>query len=273
MPQAVIDSHAHVFSRDLPLAPGRRYAPNYDATLEQYLALLDQHQVAYGVLVQPSFLGTDNSYMLEALHKSAGRCVGVAVVDPACHLEELVALRAQRVKGIRLNLFGAGTVDLHQAHWQQLFAHIKALDMHVELHAPSSMLERYIAPIMANDVALVVDHFGRPAMDQPFQIDPLAYLLSLADNDRIFIKVSAIYRIFRQPQADSLNRLLSLFIRTFSSEKLMWGSDWPHTQHETEHRFSDSLNWALQHIQQPRDRQNILYRTAAAFYNIKGDDK
>ncbi|AFK61602.1 amidohydrolase 2 [Advenella kashmirensis WT001] len=52
----------------------------------------------------------------------------------------------------------------------------------------------------------------------------------------------------------------------------MWGSDWPHTQHESEHRFSDSLNWALQHIQRPQDRQNILYRTAAAFYNIKGDD-
>ncbi len=272
MPQAVIDSHAHVFSRDLPLTPGRRYAPSYDATLDQYLALLDQHQVAYGVLVQPSFLGTDNSYMLNALHKSGGRCVGVAVVDPACHIEALAALRAQGIRGIRLNLFGADAVDLRQGHWQQLFTHINALDMHIELHAPSSMLEHYIAPILVHDVALVIDHFGRPETDLLCQTDRLAYLLSLADKDRIFIKVSAIYRIFRQPQADSLNRLLSLFIRTFSSEKLMWGSDWPHTQHESEYRFSDSLDWALQRIQRPQDRQNILYRTAAAFYNIKGDD-
>ncbi|HLU04084.1 MAG TPA: amidohydrolase family protein [Advenella sp.] len=272
MTHAVIDSHAHVFSRGLPLAPGRRYAPNYDATLEHYQALLDQHQVTYGVLVQPSFLGTDNSYMLEALQRSAGRCVGVAVVDPACDIEALAALQARRIRGIRLNLFGADIVDLHQAHWQQLFAHVKTLNMHIELHAPSSMLQHYIAPIIANDIALVVDHFGRPALDRPFDTEQLSYLLSLADNDRLFIKVSAIYRIFRQPQADSLDRLLSLFIRRFSSEKLMWGSDWPHTQHETEYRFSDSLNWVLQHIQRPQDKQNILYRTAATFYNIKGDD-
>ncbi len=272
MQQTVIDSHAHVFSTDLPLAPGRRYAPGYDATLDQYLTLLDRHNVSCGVLVQPSFLGTDNSYVLEALRRSAGRCVGVAVVDPACNIEELSALQAQGIRGIRLNLIGARAVDLRQAHWQQLFAHLRALDMHVELHAPSLMLEHYIAPIIANDVVVVVDHFGRPAMDDSFDTAQLAYLLSLADNDRIFIKVSAVYRIFRQPQADSLGRLLSLFIRTFSSKKLMWGSDWPHTQHEAEYQFSDSLNWALQHIQRPQDRQNILYHTAAAFYNISGDD-
>jgi len=32
-----IDSHAHVFSRELNLAAARRYTPGYDATLAQYL--------------------------------------------------------------------------------------------------------------------------------------------------------------------------------------------------------------------------------------------
>jgi hypothetical protein len=59
-----IDTHAHVFERGLPLANARRYAPGYDAPLSAYLAQLDAHGLSNGVLIQPSFLGTDNSYLL-----------------------------------------------------------------------------------------------------------------------------------------------------------------------------------------------------------------
>ena len=71
-----IDTHAHVFRQGLALADTRRHTPDYDATLTQYLALLDAHGVARGVLVQPSFLGTDNSHLVAALRAAAGRCAG-----------------------------------------------------------------------------------------------------------------------------------------------------------------------------------------------------
>ncbi|MGY4480486.1 hypothetical protein [Bradyrhizobium sp. USDA 3364] len=58
VPKLVIDTHAHVFHRGLKLAPGRRYAPDYDAPLALYLQQLDQNSITNGVLVQPSFLGT-----------------------------------------------------------------------------------------------------------------------------------------------------------------------------------------------------------------------
>ena len=70
-----IDTHAHVFRQGLALADTRRHTPDYDATLTQYLALLDAHGVARGVLVQPSFLGTDNSHLVAALRAAAG-CAG-----------------------------------------------------------------------------------------------------------------------------------------------------------------------------------------------------
>ena len=40
-----IDSHAHVFAHGLPLAAARRHAPDYEATLAEYLALLDAPRV------------------------------------------------------------------------------------------------------------------------------------------------------------------------------------------------------------------------------------
>ncbi len=307
MQQAIIDSHAHVFNRNLPLASVRRYAPDYDATLTEYLEQLDHHHICHGVLVQPSFLGTNNDYMLKALQESAGRCVGVAVVSPDCSIEDLLALRESNVRGIRLNLFGTHGIDLQQAAWQQLFSRLKALDMHVELHAPMTSLASHIPPIIAHDVDLVVDHFGRPALgksagqahaaqesgvrtgavqtggmqqaalqedaqqDTLFDTDQFDFLFSLCGSDHLFIKLSAIYRLFDSVQTDNVKALLDRFLGTFSSEKLMWGSDWPHTQFESSSSFNDSLAWALQYIDQPVDRQNIFYNTAASFYKIQGD--
>ena len=101
-----IDTHAHVFHRGLKLAPGRRYAPDYDAPLPLYLEQLDRNGMTNGVLVQPSFLGTDNSYLVESLKQASGRLRGIAVVDPAVSTDELRALDRAGVVGLRLNLVG-----------------------------------------------------------------------------------------------------------------------------------------------------------------------
>lgn len=59
---AAVDAHAHVFAHGLPLAPVVRHAPDYDATLDTYIAHLAEHGITHAVLVQPSFLGTDNTF-------------------------------------------------------------------------------------------------------------------------------------------------------------------------------------------------------------------
>ena len=61
------DGHAHVFQAGLPLEPDRRYTPDYTASLKVYLRLLQQNGLDGGLLVQPSFLGTDNAFLLSAL--------------------------------------------------------------------------------------------------------------------------------------------------------------------------------------------------------------
>ncbi|MET0529418.1 MAG: amidohydrolase family protein [Microvirga sp.] len=101
-----IDSHAHVFKRGLPLAANIRYAPDYDATPEDYIRNLDAKGMSNGFLVQPSFLGTDNSYMLEALRRYPNRFRGIVVVQPDIRQDALQELAAAGVVGIRLNLIG-----------------------------------------------------------------------------------------------------------------------------------------------------------------------
>ncbi len=102
-----IDTHAHVFPRVSRVVPRPRYMPRGAAPLHDYLAQLDRFGLTHGVLVQPSFLGADNSHLVAHLAQDPARLRGVAVVDRRMSDEELAALAAAGVVGIRLNLLDA----------------------------------------------------------------------------------------------------------------------------------------------------------------------
>ena len=222
-----VDTHAHVFERGLPMPSARRYAPGHDATLDQYLWLLDQHGVAHGVLVQPSFLGTDNSYMLQALHAAGGRLRGVAVVDDTASPAHLADLARAGVDGLRLNLIGLPLPDLAAPGWARVLEQAKALDWHVELHLEAARLPGIVPALRAAGCRIVVDHFGRP--DPALGVDDpgFGFLLRQADSGQVWVKLSAPYRNGGVDAGLAASRLLD----AFTAQRLLWGSDWPHTQH------------------------------------------
>ena len=86
-----VDAHAHVLKRDLPLVAGRHSAPKRDASVEEYVALLDANDVSHGLLTAPSFYGPDNSLLTASLRKFPKRLRGTAIVDPAITDEALVS--------------------------------------------------------------------------------------------------------------------------------------------------------------------------------------
>src|SRR2546429_5569396 len=100
-----VDCHAHVMRRDAPLAPDRHSAPKRDCTAEEYLAVLDAHGISHGVLTAPSFYGTANTLLLNALDRAAGRLRGTVIVAPGVDRQTLEAMAARGAVGIRLNWF------------------------------------------------------------------------------------------------------------------------------------------------------------------------
>src|SRR5699024_11795402 len=98
--------------------------------------LLDSLGLEYGVLVQPSFLGYDNSQMLRAIAMYPQRLKGIAVVPADSPLADLQILKAQGVVGVRLNLFGLDIPNLTEPSWQQFLHHLEHLDWHLELQCP-----------------------------------------------------------------------------------------------------------------------------------------
>jgi predicted TIM-barrel fold metal-dependent hydrolase len=111
-----IDTHVHVFRSDASFAVDRRYAPDYDATPEALLSKMHANGIDHALLVQPSFLGTDNSFLLRAIADDPARFSGIAVVDPMMAKADLLALQQAGIVGVRLNCIGKAAPDFAGEH-------------------------------------------------------------------------------------------------------------------------------------------------------------
>ncbi|SEC45503.1 amidohydrolase family protein [Bradyrhizobium erythrophlei] len=252
-----IDTHAHVFHRGLKLAPGRRYAPDYDAPLALYLQQLDQNGITNGVLVQPSFLGTDNSYLVECLQATNGRLRGIAVVDVAATADELRALDRAGVAGIRLNLVGQKLPDLTSPEWTALLAQIRTLDWQVEIQRNAGDLATLAPQLLDQGVKVVLDHFALP--DPKLGIDDPGFqaVLKLGATRNVWVKISAPYRNGAAGEAFA-KQAYPLLRQAFGVDRLLWGSDWPHTQFEATQSYAKNRKFLDELVVDADERARVL---------------
>jgi predicted TIM-barrel fold metal-dependent hydrolase len=277
-PPRAVDCHAHIFATGLPLAPVRRYAPEYDCPVEAYVQTLDEHQVQYGVLVQPSFLGTDNSYLVDALRRFPDRLRGIAVVDPGTDADSLESLDRSGVVGIRLNLEGLDVPDFRSAGWADLLAWLVAHEWQVEVNRKGSDLPGLLGPLLDAGVRVVVDHFGRPAPQDDLAggiaDDGFRYLLAAAaETDRVWIKVSGVYRLGAGEQDQALaTQVAAEFGERVGPHRMIWGSDWPHTQFEGRMDFATTLADLTRTLPDPAIRRQVLAANPATLFRFPTPD-
>ncbi|MET4242509.1 amidohydrolase family protein [Bradyrhizobium sp. RT10b] len=252
-----IDTHAHVFHRGLKLAPGRRYAPDYDAPLALYLEQLDRNGMSNGVLVQPSFLGTDNSYLVESLKTSGGRLRGIAVVDPSVTADELRALDRAGVVGIRLNLVGQSLPDLAAGEWKALLGNVKSMGWQVELQRNASDLALLAPQLLDHGVTVVLDHYALPDPKLGVADPGFQSVLKLGATRNVWVKISAPYR--NGASGESFAReAYPLLRKAYGLDRLLWGSDWPHTQFEASQAYAKNRQFLDALIVDNSERAQVL---------------
>lgn len=129
---------------------------------------------------------------------------------------------------------GKALPDFRDAAWKDFFGHIAELDWHVELHRQVEDLPKLIRQLMPFGIKLVIDHFGRP--DARLSVDQPGFpeMLELGLSGQVWMKVSGIYRLggTDQQNLEFARTALPLLEKSFGLRRLVWGSDWPHTQHE-----------------------------------------
>lgn len=262
-----VDTHAHIFRQDLPMAPDRRYSPDYDALVEQYLEHLDRTGLSHGVLIQPSFLGTDNQFMLDALRRYPQRLRAVAVVDADVSETQLDELAKAGVVGIRLNLVGKPLTDYLGPAWQALFQRLAVRGWQVEIQRGIDDLALIVPSILESGVQLVIDHFGLPTggidVEKPTH---KAFLDVLAD-PHVWLKLSAPYRSRSDlPQASQV--LAQVREASGGVERFIWGSDWPNTQFEDQTDYDRQLAFLEALLPDAGERAQVLMNNPAKLFGF-----
>jgi predicted TIM-barrel fold metal-dependent hydrolase len=221
------DCHAHVFSVDAKPVAGARYRPAYAATLDAWQSHWRAAGITHGVLVQPSFLGTDHGEMLAALARDRARLRGVAVVDPSFDEARLRALGDAGIAALRFNLHGTQAVEpWFQGAWRELLERAARLGWHLEVFMDTGLAPRIAKLLEPIAIPAVFDHFAVPDPR-----DPGATYEALARLGRtrpVYCKLSAPYRL-QGLDADACARDAKAAL---GEANVVWGSDWPFTRHE-----------------------------------------
>jgi predicted TIM-barrel fold metal-dependent hydrolase len=259
-----IDCHFHVFRRPAGVSATARYMPAYGASFADWERAAPGAQAKGGVLVQTSFLGTDNDELLAELERHPETLRGVAVIDPlATDRARLEALHRAGVRGIRLNLAGATERELDSARLpDRLAGDLHALGWNVELHTDRGALPAVLSRIDPR-LTVVIDHFGKPDSAHPDDASLRAVAGRLAAGSAaVHVKLSGAYRLGGlDPRV-----LARLWRDLLGTGQLLWGSDWPCTNHEDEADYPRLLAALDDWIEDAAQRQRILLDNPLKLY-------
>lgn len=250
------DTHVHVIGEasSYPMVESRHYTPG-PASVVQLQAHLQRQGLDRAVIIQPSVYGTDNRCLLDALAEMKGAVRGVAVPDRAVSAATLQAWHTQGVRGIRINLESAGQAQAaalaqELSHWAPRIA---GLGWHLQVYAPLQAVVEGMNQAGPLPVPVVLDHFAlwnALAADAGLRqavTDKLA-------RGEVYIKLSASYRV--PLEAAALEALAQQWLQ-LRPDRLLWASDWPHTNREPgRHRLEVSAYRpiAAQQLVQERER-------------------
>ncbi len=213
----------HVFDAAAPARAGHYQPQTY--TLAEIEAHSASHGIGHLVLVQPSVYGTDNSVMLRALRQAQGRHRGVAVVDASVSDTALDDMHAAGVRGVRFNTIspvGNGEEALHA-----LAPRLHERGWHVQWYVTPAQLPHLVSLQRQTGLTFVLDHLAGFSLDRSDTAEAWQALQALGQQGA-WLKLSGWYRLGCSEPYEAMTPLIRQASASFA-DRLVWGSDWPHT--------------------------------------------
>jgi predicted TIM-barrel fold metal-dependent hydrolase len=250
-----------------------------NATLGQLRAMLRNLQLDRVVLIQLSVYGTDNACMLDAMDQLE-RARGIAVLPADVSEDDTAELHRRGIRGLRVNIATSHALPL-EAIRQRLHQAATLCERHrwhVQVYIPADAIEPLAPLFLALPVPVVIDHFGMIAASH--QNGAVSTLMRLLQSGKAWVKFSGAYRISDDPADRRVDALAKTLIAA-NPDRIVWGSDWPHTPphggaHDTdgaEQPFRNIDTRALLHLL-PRwldDSaliERVLVRNPASLYDF-----
>ena len=277
-----IDAHVHVWTPDTaqyPLAPGYKNVDMKPASFTP--EELFRHCKPAGVgrinLIQMSFYGFDNSYMLDMIAKHPDVFVGTAVInprgdDPAREMRDL-AKKGVRAFRIHPKLSGQPAEKwLRPEGFKTMFAEGARLNQAMAcLIGPDALPELDRMCETHPETPVIIDHLCRIGLDGVIRGEDVDRLCGMARHKKVMVKIGAFYALGekRPPYAD-LASLIKKVVTAFGPKRCMWESDCPF-QVQGEHTYQASVDLVLRRLDflSDDDKDWIMRRTADGFFFAK----
>jgi len=266
-----IDAHVHIWTNDLRNYPLGAGFTAEDMNPPAYLAqdiLCDAQPCGVDrvVLVQMSYYGLDNSFMLDAIKERPEVFRGIAVVngkgkDPDTQMRRFARMG---VRGFRLYPEEVADAVLEQGGFRKMF--LSGAEERLSLCLlmnPDSLAVVDKQCRKFPDTPVVIDHLSRIGMEGAIREADVRALCALAKHPEVRVKLSGFYALGQaKPPHLDLGPLVKHIYEAFGPKRLMWGSDCPfQVAHET---YQDALSLIRSRLDfiSDEDKEWILGGTA-----------
>ena len=275
-PQNFIDAHVHLWTdnfREYPLAhnftPGQMNPAVF--LPDDILGLAKPSGVNRFILVQMSYYGFDNSYMVDVIHRAPHIFKGIAVIgwrekNPDRTMRELAK---KGIRGFRIYpdgasssrwLDGDGFDAMFRCAAQERLAMCPLIDPEA-LPSIDQQCQKF------PDTPIIIDHLARIGMQGEIRDRDIRELCMLARHPHVQVKISAFYALGqKKPPHLDLAYLIRRIYEAFGPNRLMWGSDCPFQIADETYEDSISLIRDLLPFLSNEDQDWMLRHTAEDFF-------
>lgn len=265
VPKGGWDTHVHVFDpQKWPYALKRRYTPA-SASLQEYPDHITGSTSL--VIVHASMQGASPAPLVDALSRELSlpgfTLRGLATLDlDSLTNDDLDKLHTAGIRGTRMHLMTAAapkSSEIVAKMVESAASRIARLGWVIDLFCPLEVWAGMTDTILNLDprVHVVADHFGSafPGDERKPEFEALLHLIE----ERLYVKLAAAERIYHGNPCgiDSLGPIAKAIIEA-GPERIMYGSDWPHTQ-MGEYRKGRTQEQKLTETEPFRDVPNAMH--------------
>jgi 2-pyrone-4,6-dicarboxylate lactonase len=232
LPPGAWDAHSHVFGPKAIYPVDPSWPVRADAPREMLFALHTMLGIERCVIVHSALHGLDNRVVEDALAAKGGAYLGVALLAPDVASAELKRLDRIGFRGVRYNFMRHLKKEATLDEVLALAPRLADVGWHLQIHVESEMIEEVGPRLAAMPVPIVVDHMGRIDAGAGIDQAPFSALMRMMESRNVWCKVSGYDRITRTgpPYADAA--LFAAKLVSEFPERVLWGLDWPHPNHQ-----------------------------------------
>src|SRR5258708_6009371 len=230
MPPDACDGHVHVFEQgqQYPSVPKPHYTLP-DGGLTKLVRMGEATSLRRFAIVQPSYYGTNNRCMLDALDKLGARARRVAMVEDSISDDELLQMDRAGVRALRLDLFLRAQWPLTDivAYIKRSVRKAKPLGWHLQFYTPGRVVRDLIPYLAEVEIDFVIDHMGYMLESDGLTRADFEKLIEAVAYSPGWMKLSGPYRLPEDGNYAKLRPLARAIVEAVG-HRTIWGSDWPH---------------------------------------------